>query len=116
MPDQLPELPPPPPEGGDELAQEEASALANDDLEQRAKEADHGRAERLKDHLSTAAIIVFWVAVALFGLALIILTWHVLAPDKWCWLSTDSVGQLKALIGGIVLSGGAQSYAKKYIK
>lgn len=116
MAEQLPDLPVPEQDGGDQLAEQEAKAIANDELEQKARTADHGRSERLKDHLIKAAIGVFWLTVALAITALVILGWHVLMPDKWCWLSSESVGQLKALLSGVVLSGGAQSYAKKYLK
>jgi len=98
------------------MASKEAITLANKKLSAAALESDHGRSERLKDEAITAAVWAFRLSVGLFVAALFVLTWHLLMPEKWCWLSLDATSQLKALMAGLFLSGGAQSYVKKYMK
>jgi hypothetical protein len=63
-----------------------------------------------------AAIVFFWFLAALFAVAVGITAWNILAPQSARWLSDSDLGQLKALIVGVVLSRGTSAFVGKYAK
>ncbi len=114
LPQKFPE--PPADSADDLLAIKEAAGYASKDLEAKSAVADYGRSERLKSHLICAAIGLFWLTVFMFTAALVILIWHLLMPTNYGWLEPNRIAELRALVGGVVLSGAVSSFAKKYFK
>lgn len=98
------------------MAATEATGFANENLDRLTRAADHRRSELAKTHVVNCALGLFWMVAALFGVGVLTLAWHILAPPGLCWLAADQLGVLKGLIGGVILSGGVQGLSKKYLR
>jgi len=66
---------------------------------------DHERDERFRDAANVALISAFWIIVA--GIVVMGAAWfyHLIAPEKWLWLTAAQLGKLQNLLtGGVVTS------------
>ena len=68
--------------GADADAASEAAAMAAGKLDQESRYREHTRTERIRDHVSRAAICVVWLLFLLYATAFLVLAWHYLAPHR----------------------------------
>ena len=106
---------PPDPRQRDSLAEDEASAFAEDELEKRAKRGAHERRERFRDHIAKAAGFVFWVFVLMGVAAIGIWFWHLLAPETWHFLTSTQISKIEIVVFSAVLASAIPALARKYI-
>ena len=101
----------------DEQAAAEAAQFASGKTEaalaKEAREREHGRDQRFKDHFERIAIWgMYSVAVGIF-IASGIWLFHTLAPARWCWLSAEEIQSLQNGIGGIIVISVLADHFKK---
>jgi len=100
---------------GNNDAQREAKAFAEGTLEEQSRRGEHRRSERLRDHISTVAVIVVWVLFALFMIASVVLAWHYLTPGKWGWLEESQLNTLRTLVFSGAITSTATAYFVKRV-
>ena len=100
----------PTPVTGDQEGQKEAAAVAAGTLEIESKRAEHRRTERLRDHVNLAAIVAVWFFFFLFVLAIGVIAWHYLTPEKWAWLSDSQLTAVKTFLASSAVTGAAGRY------
>lgn len=81
------------------------SGRSADDLEKEAREREHGRSERFKDHFEWIAIGGLY-AMAL-GVAAFAIAWayHILTPPCWHWLGGEQLAKIQNIVTGGILAG-----------
>lgn len=98
----------------DERAQKEAAGFAAGTLEEASRRAEHGRSEQLRTHIHRAVLCGVWLGCVLFVLALLIVAWHYLAPERFGWLSADQLGIVKTfLFSGALVTAGGNYFGKR---
>jgi hypothetical protein len=95
---------------GDAKGQKEAAAVAAGTLEEESKRAEHHRTERLRDHVNRAAIFAVWFFFFLFVLAIGVIAWHYLMPEKCAWLSDSQLTAVKTFLASSAVTGAAGRY------
>ena len=94
---------------GESSGEKEAAAVAAGTLEEESKRLEHRRSERLRDYIHGAMLGVVLVIGVLIGIAIVVVAWHHLVPESWCWLSGTQLGVLETfLFSGALVSGGAR--------
>jgi hypothetical protein len=111
---------PPPPElsGGvtdDSKAKQEEAAFAGFNYDDLAKKNDHGRRERVRDHLLRAVLIIFWLLIALTVSAILIYGYHQFMPTGWHWLTERQIDKLQTIIFSGAIAGFMGNVAKRYL-
>lgn len=110
--DAAPNVPPPPPANGgadDSFARKEADFLSRkgESLTSWAAANKIRRDEFLRHCFFYGVSVLIILAAVLFGSTLCIWVWHLVAPDKWRWLSASELEKVQVL----VFSGAASSLA-----
>ena len=85
--------------------QQLSSGKALDDLRNEALKAEHKRSERFRnlfEVLMCAAVVIAFVGVAAFGFVWL---WHMLAPNRYHWLTDTQVEHIQTIFTGGVLAG-----------
>lgn len=89
------------------------SGKSADDLAQEARENEHGRSERFKDHFESLARCGITVAFSVALIMGLIWSWHVVAPPSCRWLKEAELDHLQNLITGGVLASVAGDLFRK---
>ena len=95
---------------GDAESQKEAAAVAAGTLELESKRAEHRRTERIRDHVNMAAIFVVWFFFSLFVIAIGVVAWHYLTPERLAWLSDSQLTAVKTFLASGAVTGTAGRY------
>jgi len=90
----------------------EAAAVAAGTLEEESKRSEHIRSESLRDHVHRGMLALVWLIFILIAFAILVVTWHHLVPESWCWLSNTQLGVLETFL----FSGALVSAAAGYIR
>lgn len=107
-----------------ESAIAEQRSITQGDLDKIAKENEHQRSERWKNHFSYAFIRTFWVFWCFFIMMSAVLIWHWLTPsengcswlgfDNGChWLNSSQLDHLKTIIIAVFASNVVASQQSK---
>lgn len=107
---------PGPGQTNDALARREAIAIETGSLEADAKQKEHGRHQKFRDHINIATLVVFWTVMSCLVVSIIIFTFHMISPDSWHFLSEAQIGTLKTLLGGAILSSAMSGYVNNRMK
>lgn len=100
----------------DRKAYAESAGFAHKNLEEVAGRNEHTRRQRLLENMSWAAVIMFWLGVAIVAAAVVSVAWHYLLPESFAWLSTRQLEKLQAmLLSGTVFSL-ISGYAARYLR
>jgi hypothetical protein len=94
----------------DAKGQKEAAAVAAGTLEEESKRAEHNRTERLRNHVNRAAIVAVWFFFFLFVLAIGVIAWHYLMPEKLALLSDSQLTAVKTFLASSAITGAAGRY------
>lgn len=97
-------------------AEQEAKALAAGDLERQARESEHRRNEKFRDHFSHSLLLLVWIIFFLVASGIIIRGFHLFAPLGWHFLVEDQIKSIDQYIFGGLIAIFIQSYAGKAIK
>ena len=98
----------------DQLAKNEAAAMAsNEDLEADGKKKEHGRHQKFQDHANKVAMGLLWTVAFFTLLGICVYVFHLLAPERWKWLSPDALGDVRALLTGVLFSSAMTGYVNK---
>ena len=92
---------------GESSGEKEAAAVAAGTLEEQSKRSEHRRSERLRDHIHRAMVCLVWLILFLIVIAILVVSWHHLVPEGWCWLSAIQLGVL-FLFSGALVAGAAR--------
>ncbi len=84
----------------------EASAFARGDLR---------RYESVQTHIHWAGLLVFWAFVIVVLVLALIWAWHLGAPEKWRFLSTEQQNDLQRVLLAAVGSSALTQVAKKWL-
>jgi hypothetical protein len=104
----------PPDKPADARAEQEAAMLAQGvDLEEDGKKQEHRRYQSFRNHINLALIFVFWIVAVSIMVGILIYAWHIVAPDKWKFLSEKGFNKLQTLLGSAVLSSALSGYVKQ---
>jgi len=102
------------PTSDDKSAAKEAESFANADLDKTAKINDHNRKERFKNHLGTAALIIFWIIVTSLSMMALILVYHLITPEKIHFLVNSQIDKLQTILFSAAIIKIGQGYIAKY--
>lgn len=94
----------------------EAEALAfteGRDLAQEKLVGDHERAEGLRGHFYKGCVVGLWVAMFAVLLMFSAYVYHVVAPDKYQWLTADQANQIKSMLFSGAVGGFIMQYFKR---
>jgi hypothetical protein len=110
------QVPPyPPPDGTEDSrrrASEEKEAFDEQRLILEAKQGDHFRRERLRNHFSHAAVLCIWCVASAMMMGFFIWVFHLVAPEAWQFLSAERISKLES----IVTTGSVATLIAQYIK
>jgi hypothetical protein len=95
---------------GQSSGEKEAAAVAAGTLEDESKKAEHGRIERLRNHVNMAALGGVWLLFFLFTSATLIVALHYMMPTKWCWLTDGQLTAMTTFLTSGAISGAAVRY------
>lgn len=98
----------------DKSAAKEAESFANEDLDKTAKINDHNRKERFKNHLGTAALIIFWIIVVSFSIMALIWVYHLISPEKMHFLTPLQIDKLQTILFSAAVIKIGQNLVSKY--
>ncbi len=101
--------------GFDSSAIKESQAIAAGDLEGEARKNAHERGEKIKNHVSRAAVMFFWFAIIILFIMAFSWSWHLLTPIEWHYLADEKVNQIQTIIFSGALASIVPAYAKKYL-
>ncbi len=79
-------------------ATQEALGFSQQNLEERSQANEHRRTETLRNHAHWAVIFTMWVGWVAFMLAAVTVVWHLLAPERWEWLTVPQQNVLTAIV------------------
>ncbi len=96
--------------GGDLSGEKEAAAVAAGTLEEESKKAEHGRSERLRNHIHRAVIGIIWIIFGLAAIALLAVAAHYMLPGRFAWLSDDQLSKLQTFLFSGAVTGAAGRY------
>ena len=97
--------------GHDQKAESEGIGFAYGTLDDDARRKEHGRREAWRDHVAAAALILFWLVIALLSASMMIYAIHTLTP--WQWLTDDQLDAIKGFLFSGSLVGFASTYAAR---
>lgn len=87
-------------------AKDFSSGLSATELEKQANEKKFKRRERFKDHFEWSLLIFLWGITALIAITTLIWTFHLIAPNSWCWLNKEGIERLQTILvsgfGGVL--------------
>lgn len=104
-----------PPDYGDNRASKEAESFANEDLEKEANYNAHQRKEKFKTHLSTAALIIFWIIVTSFSMMAAIWVFNLVTPESWHFLTSWQMDKLQTVLFSATAIKIGQDYMNKHL-
>ena len=101
-----------PPEGAgsDEVARLEAAAIAQ------AKLNEHTRDDRMHGHLHNATVCVVWAFVIAFSIMGAVWLWHMVAPEKWAFLTATQFDKLNTSLLAALGSSVVTERARKLLR
>lgn len=99
--------------GSDSNSEREAQAIANSELELVSATREHGRIERLRDHVAIAALILFWVGFIIIVVAGAVWAVHLIIPPDKLFLTQPQLDKLTLFLFGGGLTSFVSGYAKK---
>ena len=92
----------------DDLATKEEEAVASGSLETQNLEKQrnaHRRGERFRELFSLGMQLLFGTIILITIIAVLVVAWHHLTPEKYAWLSEDQLQQIRTfLFSGAVIS------------
>jgi hypothetical protein len=103
------------PDKADERANKEALAFqSGENLESEAKANQHERSERLKNNISQALIVLFWLAILAFLAITVSWLYHLLIPPSYHYLSEAQLDKIQTVITAIVFSSAVRAIGREY--
>ena len=91
------------PSSANDRAEKEEEAVARRNLEKQHNA--HRRGERFREIFSTGMQSLFVTMIAITIIAVLVVAWHHLTPEKYAWLSEDQLQQIRTfLFSGAVIS------------
>ena len=101
--------------GEDDSAISEASAIAEQNLDEISQAKEHGRKERFRDHASRGAVLILWLLMGATAIAIFAVAWHFLAPAKWSWLDEAQLTAVKTYVFSGAVIAAISGYMRKYL-
>jgi len=92
------------------------SGLSEDKIAALARQAEHHRNEKFKNHFEKIALVALWMAAILFASLFIVWAWHTLLPIKYHWLSTPQMDSIKAILFGGIVSSVAMGHFRRRLQ
>lgn len=103
------------PSSADDLAKQEAEAVASGNLEQQEKQRNaHRRGERFRELFSLGMYLLFGAIMLITIISVAVVAWHYLTPEEWAWLSDSQLQQLSTFIFSSVVIGAISSYVQQH--
>lgn len=97
----------------DSIALSESARMASDTLDADGQKKEHTRHQTFRNHVNWAALAIFWALAACVIVGLLTFVFHMLAPDRWHWLSEPQLDKLQTLLGAALLSSALTQYTNK---
>ena len=91
-------LPDEPFRGNDEIAQEEAQAFPEGNLEERSKKTEHVRREIVRNVLLGGALILLSIFLLMVAGAMVTVAWHHLLPVETAWLQENQLTRVETFL------------------
>lgn len=105
------------PSSADDLARQEAEAVASGNLEQQNLEKQrnaHRRGERFRELFSLGMYSLFGTIIVIINISVAFVAWHYLTPEEWAWLSDSQLHQLSTFIFSGAVIGAISSYVQRH--
>jgi hypothetical protein len=87
----------------DDPATAEARALASETLEQVGERRQFERRELARDAIGKATVFSIKVLFLILIIGSLIYSWHLLAPEKWRYLSSDDLSKIQTFLSNIIV-------------
>lgn len=94
-------------------ARQIASGLPADELARQARELEHGRTQRFRNHfeiLIIGGMYSFAITLAVIGATWL---WHLITPEQLHWLKSDALAHVQNIFTGGILAGVIAEHFKK---
>ncbi|MEM8985887.1 MAG: hypothetical protein AAGC95_04110 [Pseudomonadota bacterium] len=84
------------------------------DLTNDAQQSEHYRREKIRNHIGHASLLGVWLAWSIGVVAVVIWTWHLLAPSEWRYLEDVQIDRLESILFGVVITALVSAFGRKY--
>jgi hypothetical protein len=74
-------------------------------LKRVADQAQHKRREKTRDHIGYAAVCFVWIAFFIGVIAVLVWSFHLLAPPEWRFLCPSDVDEIQTMLSTVVIGG-----------
>jgi len=98
MASSIPPIPPEEEPSSDARAGEEVDALGRRELEATERQQEHLRGEKLRNLFAIGVMCLVALIFVLVGCALVIVTWHYLAPTWLHWMEDEALGTVSTVL------------------